>query len=171
MKKSHVYVVSNEQVTKEWSQMNLVSNQWSRMNWSQWSAHQLKLSSGLRMAWSLSEVRVIGRSVNQVLLRQCRLTTRPRLLYTRTEPGSSGHIEWSPICPWLKLNSFVIHVCNGWRRALGQITVKTDAWPGQMPCSGPTSNVSSGMPEHDCWEEARLPRNGTLVCLLLSTQK
>jgi len=72
-----------------------------------------------------------------------RLTTRPRLLHTRTEPGSSGHIEWSPICQWLEQVSFFIHICDGWRRAPGKIAGRTDACPGQMPSSGPTNIIST----------------------------
>jgi len=53
----------------------------------------------------------------------------------------------------------------------GQIAVRTDACPGQMPSSGPTNVISSGMPEHDSWDEGRLPRSGTFVSLVISTQK
>jgi len=49
--------------------------------------------------------------------------------------------------------------------------VRTDACPGQMPSSGPTNIISSGMPEHDNWDEGRLPRSGTFVCLVISAQK
>jgi len=40
-----------------------------------------------------------------------------------------------------------------------------------MPSSGPTNNISSGMPEHDSWDEGRLPRSDTFVCLMISAQK
>ena len=53
----------------------------------------------------------------------------------------------------------------------GQIVVRTDACLGQMPFSGPTNIISSEMPEHDSWDEGRLPRSGTFVCLVISAQK
>ena len=124
------------------------------------------------MAWPLSE-RSKGTDVPTTKCQwgSSRMTTRPRLLHTRTEPGSSDHIAWSPICQWLRQVSFVVHICDGWRRAPGQIVVRTDACPGQMPSSGPTNIISSGMPEHDSWDEGRLPRSGTFVCLVISAQK
>jgi len=48
--------------------------------------------------------------------------------------------------------------------------VRTDACPGQMPSSGPTNIISSGMPEHDCWDGGRLPRSGTFVPNDFSTE-
>jgi len=47
----------------------------------------------------------------------------------------------------------------------------TDAFPGQKPSSGLTNIRPSGMPEHDSWDEGRLPRSGTFVCLVISAQK
>jgi len=43
--------------------------------------------------------------------------------------------------------------------------------PTKYPRLGLPKNVSSGMPEHDSWDEGRLPRSGTLVCLIILTQK
>jgi len=40
-----------------------------------------------------------------------------------------------------------------------------------MPSSGPTNIISSGMPEHDNWDEGRLPRSSTFVCLVISAHK
>ena len=37
--------------------------------------------------------------------------------------------------------------------------------------TGPTNIISSGMPEHDSWDEGRLPRSGTFVCLVISAQR
>ena len=37
-----------------------------------------------------------------------------------------------------------------------------------MSSSGPTNITSSGMPEHDSWDEGRLPRSDTFVCLVIS---
>jgi len=40
-----------------------------------------------------------------------------------------------------------------------------------MPSFGPINIISSGMPEHDTWDEGRFPRSGTFVCLVISAQK
>jgi len=37
--------------------------------------------------------------------------------------------------------------------------------------SGSTNIITSRMPEHDSWDEGRLPRSGTFVCLVISAQK
>jgi len=50
--------------------------------------------------------------------------------------AAAATLSGSPICQWLKQDSFAIHICNGWCWAPGQITVRTDACPGQCPPLG-----------------------------------